>query len=297
MTYSKNLILIVLVCLLGATGCNLIYKQNIQQGNAIEQDKLDQLKIGMTMNQVAYLLGTPAIRDPFHQSRWDYLYSYSVRGDEPMTRRVTLRFENAVLREMTGTDPENPEATVTAAASDVEPAADEIASRSPPTITPIHTPTERETGDMDPVTPAVETEESVGPEAEPAPGPEAEPEPTESTTVEPEVAPVAPEAAPDEPEVAPQVSEQQDVRPFADNPDTWLIQLGAFDSLQNARNLVNRLRNEGFTMFVYSQQVSGPATRYLVRSGGYESKAEAERQLQQIQQAFELDGFLVPPSG
>lgn len=277
MPYSKKLILIVLVCLLGATGCKLIYKQNVQQGNAIEQDQLDQLKIGMTMNQVAFLLGTPAIRDPFHQSRWDYLYSYSVRGGEPTTRRVTLRFENAVLREMTGTDPENPEATVTAETSEAEPAADEIASRTPPTITPIATPTERET---------VEPVEATEPEPEPAPEPEVA-----------EVAPVEPEVAPDQPEVAPQASAQQDVRSFADNPDTWLIQLGAFDSLQNARNLVSRLRNEGFTMFVYSQQVSGPATRYLVRSEGYESKAEAERQLQQIQQAFELDGFLVPPSG
>lgn len=279
MPYSKKLILIVLVCLLGATGCKLIYKQNIQQGNAIEQDQLDQLKIGMTMNQVAFLLGTPAIRDPFHQSRWDYLYSYSVRGGEPTTRRVTLRFENAVLREMTGTDPENPEATVTAETSEAEPAADEIASRTPPTITPIPTPTERET---------VEPVEATEPEPEPEPAPEPEVA---------EVAPVEPEATPEQPEVAPQASAQKDVRPFADNPDTWLIQLGAFDSLQNARNLVSRLRNEGFTMFVYSQQVSGPATRYLVRSESYATRTEAERQLQQIQQAFELDGFLVPPSG
>ena len=76
------------------TGCNIIYKQNIQQGNALEQEDLDQLEIGMSKNQVAFLLGTPAIQDPFNQSRWDYLSSFSRRGGDPVRRLVTLKFED-----------------------------------------------------------------------------------------------------------------------------------------------------------------------------------------------------------
>ena len=105
---SKKLLLTLACCLLTTSACNIIYKQNIQQGNALEQDKLDQLKLGMTMNQVAFLLGTPSIRDPFHHNRWDYLSSFSRRGGEPSTRLVTLKFENAILKEMTGIDPDAP---------------------------------------------------------------------------------------------------------------------------------------------------------------------------------------------
>lgn len=105
---SKLLTAILTCCLLAAGGCNIIYKQNIQQGNAIEQDKLDQLKLGMTKTQVAFLLGTPALADPFHQDRWDYYYSVAIRGGDPTTRLVTLRFENAILREMTGVEEDLP---------------------------------------------------------------------------------------------------------------------------------------------------------------------------------------------
>ena len=107
--------LMMLVCsLLSLGGCNIIYKQNVQQGNAIEQDSLDQLKPGMTMNQVAFLMGTPAVRDPFHQQRWDYYYSFAIRGGEPLTRLVTLQFENSILAEITGVDFDDQKAVINA---------------------------------------------------------------------------------------------------------------------------------------------------------------------------------------
>ena len=111
---TKNHLIILTCCLFATSACNLVYKQNVQQGNAIEQDKLDQLEIGMTKNQVAFLLGTPAIRDPFHQDRWDYYYSFAIRGGDPITRLVTLRFENAVLKQIKGVDPDYPDEQLTA---------------------------------------------------------------------------------------------------------------------------------------------------------------------------------------
>lgn len=98
---TKRLLTLICACLLCA-GCNLIYKQNIQQGNALEQEDLDQLELGMSKNQVAFLLGTPAIQDPFHQDRWDYVSSFARRGNNPVVRKVTLRFENDALTSMTG---------------------------------------------------------------------------------------------------------------------------------------------------------------------------------------------------
>jgi outer membrane protein assembly factor BamE len=85
-----------------ATGCGFIYKQNVQQGNAIEQDDLDELYVGMNQRQVLFVLGTPSIRDPFHPDRWDYVQTFSRRGNDPVQRTVTLRFEDGLLEEILG---------------------------------------------------------------------------------------------------------------------------------------------------------------------------------------------------
>jgi outer membrane protein assembly factor BamE (lipoprotein component of BamABCDE complex) len=94
---TRFLFITLLAVLTLNAGCQIIYKQNVQQGNAHEQDDLDQIELGMTKRQVAYLLGTPAIQDPFHNDRWDYISMLSRRGGEPVQRLVTLTFENDVL--------------------------------------------------------------------------------------------------------------------------------------------------------------------------------------------------------
>ena len=87
-----------------SAGCGLIYKQNIQQGNALEQDDLDELYIGMNQRQVLFVLGTPSVKDPFHQDRWDYVQTFSRRGGDMVQRTVTLRFEDDLLSEIIGQD-------------------------------------------------------------------------------------------------------------------------------------------------------------------------------------------------
>ena len=82
----------------------MIYRQNIQQGNAIEQEDLDELYIGMNQRQVLFVLGTPSVRDPFHQDRWDYVQTFSRRGNPMVQRTVTLRFEDGLLTEIVGQD-------------------------------------------------------------------------------------------------------------------------------------------------------------------------------------------------
>jgi outer membrane protein assembly factor BamE (lipoprotein component of BamABCDE complex) len=94
---TRYLFIALIAVLTLNTGCKLIYKQNVQQGNAHEQEDLDQIQLGMTKKQVAYLLGTPAVSDPFHHDRWDYISMLSRRGGEPVRRLVTLTFEDDAL--------------------------------------------------------------------------------------------------------------------------------------------------------------------------------------------------------
>lgn len=56
-----------------------VYRIDIQQGNVIEEDAVDQVEVGMSRSAVQFLLGTPMIADAFHRNRWDYTY-YLKRG-------------------------------------------------------------------------------------------------------------------------------------------------------------------------------------------------------------------------
>ncbi len=118
----KRLFAGLLIVLFACSGCGLIYKQNIQQGNALEAEDLDQLYIGMNKRQVLFVLGSPSIHDPFELERWDYVQTYSRRGEDMVQRTVTLRFEADLLVELIGVD-QTPTALV-----DEEPGSDVVSS-------------------------------------------------------------------------------------------------------------------------------------------------------------------------
>ena len=85
--------LILLTALIAIVSSGCVYRANISQGNLIKQDDLDQVEIGMTKNQVRFLLGTPMIDDPFHADRWDYVYYLKIgRKDADFQRWVSIQF-------------------------------------------------------------------------------------------------------------------------------------------------------------------------------------------------------------
>ena len=93
------IIAIALVSLLASSGC--VYRQAIAQGNLIAQEDLDQAELGMTRNQIRFLLGTPMIDDPFHKDRWDYVYYLKIgRQDATFTRWVSVFFEEGLVSEI-----------------------------------------------------------------------------------------------------------------------------------------------------------------------------------------------------
>ncbi len=73
------------------------HKIDIQQGNRIKQKDLDKIKIGMTRKQVTFVLGTPLLRDSFHQNRWDYIFHMKPGKGEIQQSRVSLLFKDDTL--------------------------------------------------------------------------------------------------------------------------------------------------------------------------------------------------------
>lgn len=74
-----------------------IHKFDIQQGNVITQEMIDQLKPGMTKSQVRFIMGTPLVADTFNQNRWDYYYSLVPGKGEEVREQVSIFFEDDKL--------------------------------------------------------------------------------------------------------------------------------------------------------------------------------------------------------
>ena len=78
------------------------YRPDIQQGNFVSQEMLAQLKVGMTREQVRFLLGTPLLTDIFHGERWDFPF-YLARGNGELTSsRVTVHFKDNKVERIDG---------------------------------------------------------------------------------------------------------------------------------------------------------------------------------------------------
>lgn len=96
----KALLLLLFVAL--ASGCGIVYRQPVFQGTLLEKKNVEQLREGMTQQQVVALLGTPAIADPFHQQRWDYIASAKRRRHDTEVKNLTLYFDNGALAKWEG---------------------------------------------------------------------------------------------------------------------------------------------------------------------------------------------------
>lgn len=71
------------------------YRPDVQQGNVVTKEMVDQLREQMTRDQVRFLLGTPLLTSIFHRDRWDYVYYLQRgKGDEKQLRRLVVLFKN-----------------------------------------------------------------------------------------------------------------------------------------------------------------------------------------------------------
>jgi len=84
------------------SGCGILYKVDVYQGNLLDPEAVAQVKPGLTKRQVHSLLGTPSVEDPFHQSRWDYVSTISRRGAPMTVKNLTLTFDGDVLASVEG---------------------------------------------------------------------------------------------------------------------------------------------------------------------------------------------------
>lgn len=98
---KKNWTVFLVLTFALALGSGCVYRSNIAQGNLVKEEDLAQLEIGMTRNQVRFLLGTPMVADPFHHNRWDYVYYLKLGRREAVAKRwVSVFFTDDVVSEI-----------------------------------------------------------------------------------------------------------------------------------------------------------------------------------------------------
>lgn len=110
----KNIISCIFL-LFSLSGCSYLYDKfvyqiDVTQGNYLEDEKLDQVEIGMTQEQVIFILGSPMLIDQFDSSKWYYIRYIKPGGEKIQKQHVVLTFENRVLSDIERQSPidENP---------------------------------------------------------------------------------------------------------------------------------------------------------------------------------------------
>lgn len=80
------------------------YRPDVLQGNVITKEQAAQLRVGLSREQVAGLLGTPLLQSVFHSNRWDYVFTWASQGAPDQQRRLTVWFEDNKLVKFVGDD-------------------------------------------------------------------------------------------------------------------------------------------------------------------------------------------------
>lgn len=91
--YMKKIIMFTFLSLF-LSSCCLVHRMDIEQGNIITQDMLNQLHRGMSRAQVVALMGSPVTQNTFNDNRVDYIYTFKPGCGQMTASYLILTFIN-----------------------------------------------------------------------------------------------------------------------------------------------------------------------------------------------------------
>lgn len=100
--FHKSLFLVLALSLSACS--SWVYRIDIPQGNYLEKKDIDKLQVGMTKEQVKYILGSPVVVDSFNKDTWHYVYQFKSGRSESFNARkdFIISFKDNLLTAATG---------------------------------------------------------------------------------------------------------------------------------------------------------------------------------------------------
>ena len=93
---KKILIIIISLLIYSCSNTNL-YRVTITQGTVFAQEDIDKLEIGMTKDQVSFVMGQPSFENFFEKNVWNYIYKITTGDNVDTEKKVKLIFDEKNL--------------------------------------------------------------------------------------------------------------------------------------------------------------------------------------------------------
>lgn len=71
-----------------------LYKPDVQQGNQLTDDRIAAITLGMSQDQVNYLLGNPILTNVINTQKTEYVYTFQSGKKPAAVRTLRLTFDH-----------------------------------------------------------------------------------------------------------------------------------------------------------------------------------------------------------
>ena len=93
----KKLLIIIISLLIYSCSNTNLYRVTITQGTVFAQEDIDKLEIGMTKDQVSFVMGQPSFENFFEKNVWNYIYKITTGDNVDMEKKVKIIFDEKNL--------------------------------------------------------------------------------------------------------------------------------------------------------------------------------------------------------
>jgi outer membrane protein assembly factor BamE len=94
----KKWLIVVPLSLTMLSGCSLVerlvYRIDINQGNYVEQPAVERLRVGMTKDQVRFVLGSPMLVETGYPDTWYYIYHHTPGHQDTVQKNLIVHFNS-----------------------------------------------------------------------------------------------------------------------------------------------------------------------------------------------------------
>lgn len=104
--FNALLFYCTMAAVVATAGCSSwVFKIDIPQGNFLDEKDVAKLRVGMSKEQVVFVLGNPVLRDSFEKDIFYYVYEMKrgmkSRGDD-FKKDLIIEFDQDKLTKITG---------------------------------------------------------------------------------------------------------------------------------------------------------------------------------------------------